>query len=395
MSKLTLKDINLSGKKVIMRVDFNVPMKDQQITDDTRIKSSLESIRYLLAKNASIILMSHLGRPKGKKDPSFSLTPIAKRLSTLLKTDVIMAKDCIGEKVDTLKKELKPTQILLLENLRFYEEETKPFKDPSFAKKLSSYADIYVNDAFATCHRKHSSTYEIANFFPKTACLGFLIEREITALDPLIHQTPHPFFAIIGGAKISTKIGALESILKRVDKLFIGGAMAFTFFKALGHDIGNSLYEKDFLEKAKDLLHKNKIYLPKDVIIADEMTETANTKSINITEGIPDGWMGLDIGESTVIKWEKELRKSKIVFWNGPLGAFEIKKFNNGTKKIAIALSKLNSAITIIGGGDSVASIKANNLDDKMFSHLSTGGGASLEYIEHGSLPCIDILTDK
>lgn len=400
MKKLTLKDLSFQGKKALVRVDFNVPLNAQgQITDDTRIRATLPTIQYILDHGGSVILMSHLGRPEGKKDPKFSLAPCAKHLSTLLHRPVLFAPDCVGKEADTLAHSLKPGQLLLLENLRFYAAEEKPQLDPSFAEKLSRLGDIYVNDAFGTAHRAHSSTASITQFFPQKAAAGLLLEKEIEFLGSCLSQPKHPFYAIIGGAKISSKIGVLKSLLSKVDALFIGGAMAYTFLKAQGIEVGDSLCENDFITQANEFLSvaKNKkipIYLPQDIVIADHFSNDANTQIIPTNQNIPKGWQGMDIGPTTIKSWEKALTNASMVFWNGPLGVFEMPRFAKGTQAIALAIAKIPKVISIIGGGDSVAAINDIHLADR-FTHLSTGGGASLEFIEYGHLPGIDALSDK
>ncbi len=399
MDKLSIKDLDLKNKKVLMRVDFNVPLNDDgTIADDSRIKASLPSIRYVIDHDGSLILMSHMGRPKGKKDPKLSLKNCAIRLSELLNTDVIMAPDCIGEDVEELAKELKPRDVLLLENLRYYEAEEKPEKDPSFAEKLAKLGDIYVNDAFGTAHRKHSSIYTITKYFPKKSAAGFLLQKEIDYLGKCVTNPEKPFFAIVGGAKISTKIGVITNLIGKVDSLFIGGGMAYTFLKAKGIDVGKSIFEQDKVEEAKNIMKKCEekkvnLFLPMDLVIADDFKNEANHKIISTNENIPTGWEGMDIGPKTIDKWSKELEKGKTILWNGPLGVFEFPNFAKGTNAIARILSNI-SATTIVGGGDSVAAINNLNLIDK-FSHVSTGGGASLEYIEYGHLPGIEALSDK
>jgi len=390
MNKLTIRDIDLKNKKVLMRVDFNVPIKDGKITDDTRIKAALPSIEYILEQNGALILMSHLGKPKGK-DTKYSLAPCAERLSLLLNKKVIMAPDCIGPDVQKLINELKGGEVLLLENLRFYEAEEHPEKDSSFAKTLASYADVYVNDAFGTAHRAHSSTATIAQYFLNKAACGFLMEKEVNFLGMLLHNPKRPFCAIIGGAKISSKLGVVEKLLDKVDMLFIGGGMVFTFLKTQGRNIGNSIFEEDQLENAKKILAKgkNKLFLPLDIVIADEQNN--NIKIIDINESIPMGYKGLDIGPKTLDHWQKELKKAKTIFWNGPVGMYEIDKFAKGTNTLAQILATI-PATTVIGGGDSLAAISKLHLEDK-FSHLSTGGGASLEYLEYGKLPGVDALS--
>jgi len=395
MNKLTLKDLDLNGKKVLMRVDFNVPLDDAGvIVDDARIRAALPSIHYILDQGGSVILMSHLGNPKGKMD-SLSLGCVAKRLSTLLGKEVQMAPDVVGIEVEKRVVSLKKGDVLLLENLRFYEAEKKPEKDPSFAKVLSTYGEIYVNDAFGTMHRKHSSTYTITKYFPSAAAAGLLVEKEIKALSQLIEKPKRPFYAIMGGGKVSSKLGVIKELLKKVDKLFLGGGMVYTFYKAQNIPIGKSLIEEDMIEETRKILEegKDKLIFPNDLIIADNFSNLANRKTVEAIKGIPDNWQGMDVGEKTLISWEQELKDASTIFWNGPLGVFEFSNFSNGTNQLAEYLSSLQ-ATTIIGGGDSLAAINALGIG-KMFTHLSTGGGASLEYIENGYLPAIDVLTDK
>ena len=389
MTKLTLKDLSLAGKRVLMRVDFNVPMENGKITDDSRIRASLPSIRYVLDQGASLILMSHLGRPKGK-DLSASLKPCAERLSELLKKRVPMAPDCVGPEVEQLASALQPGQVLLLENLRFHPGEEAPEKDPKFVEGLAKLGDCYINDAFGTAHRAHASTAVIAKYFPGKAAMGFLIEKELEELSPLVKGPKRPFFAIIGGAKISSKIGVIKSLLNSVDGLFIGGAMAFTFLKAKGIEIGASPCEDP---KTIQDLPMGKIHLPLDLVVADAFSNDANKKIVSANEGIPSGWQGMDIGPKTMAAWSAQLQTGATIFWNGPLGVFEMANFATGTRKIAETLAHSN-AKTIIGGGDSVAAIEQMGLADR-FSHLSTGGGASLELIEFGHLPGIDALSNK
>lgn len=393
MQKLTLKELDLKGKRVLMRVDFNVPQdKTGKITDDSKIRAVLPSIEYILSQNASLILMSHLGRPK-TPDPQFSLAPCAKRLSELLKKPVLMAPDCIGSGVEKMSQQLKEGQILMLENVRFHPGEEEPEKDPGFVSALASLGDVYVNDAFGAAHRAHTSTALIAKHFPGKAAAGFLIEQEILHLEPLIHGPARPFYAIIGGAKVSTKAGVIHNLLKIVDALFIGGGMAFTFLKAQGIQIGQSLFEESEVKTAKEILSKGKqIYLPKDLIIADAFSNDAKSKTILIKEGIPAGWQGMDIGPQTIKEWSFSLQKAATVFWNGPLGVFEMSHFANGTRSIAEALAH-SKADVCVGGGDSVAAVQQMGLADK-FAHLSTGGGAALEFLEYGHLPGIDALSD-
>lgn len=398
MEKLTVQALPLKGKKVLMRVDFNVPLnKDGTIADDTRIKEAIPTIQYILDQGASVILMSHLGRPKSKRDLQFSLGICAKRLSQLLSAPVFFAPDCIGKEVEKMTQELKGGQVLLLENLRFYPAEENPDFDPTFAKQLSSLADFYVNDAFGTAHRKHSSTATIAQYFPGKAAMGLLMQKEFQFLEPLAKDPKHPFFAVVGGAKISTKMGVLKSLLDKVDEIFIGGGMAFSFFKAQGQEIGDSIFEETSLSQAREFLQISeakgvKLHLPLDLIIANAFRDDATFKIISTKEPIPKGWQGMDIGPKTIETWSRAFREATTIFWNGPLGVFEFPHFARGTKEIAKAIGGLN-ATKIVGGGDSVAAI--NNLGiQKQFSHLSTGGGAALEFLEFGHLPGIDALSN-
>ncbi len=396
MKKLQLQDLDPQGKKVLVRVDFNVPLsKDGSVVDDTRIRESLPTIQYILKSGGSAILMSHLGRPKGTPDPQFSLIPCAKALSKLLGIPVQMAEDCIGEKVEKIASDLKPGQVLLLENLRFHPAEEKPSIDPTFAKKLARLGDIYVNDAFGTAHRMHASTAAIAQYFPGKSAAGFLMLKEIHFLSSLLNPK-RPFYAIIGGAKISTKMGVLKSLLSKTDGIFIGGGMAFTCYLAQGIKIGNSIHEDDQIPVATEFLKacdekKIPCWLPEDLIIADAFRDDAQSQCITASQGIPDGWQGMDIGPETVEKWSTILKNAETIFWNGPLGVFEFPHFAKGTEQIAKVLSSLK-AITVIGGGDSVAAVHQLGLISS-FTHVSTGGGASLEFIEYGHLPGIEALT--
>jgi phosphoglycerate kinase len=399
MDKLSIEDLDLKNKKVLMRVDFNVPLDENaKIVDDTRIKAALKSINYVLDQGGSLILMSHLGRPKGKKDPKFSLKPVSDRLSKLLNKKVIFANDCIGSEVEKLAANLKQGEILLLENLRFYEAEEKPGLDPSFAKKIASLGDVFINDAFGTAHRKHSSTYEITKFFPKNSAAGFLMEKEIEFLGGLLKKPKKPFYAIIGGKKISTKIKIIENLSKKVDGIFIGGAMAFTFFKALGYEIGDSLVEIDQIDNAKKIMQHCKennvlLKLPEDIVIADNFSNNAKIKTIFPKDGIEKGFTGMDAGPKTIESWKNLLKEAKTIFWNGPLGVFEFPNFAIATNAIANILKDLD-ATTVIGGGDSLSAINNLGIGEK-FTHLSTGGGASLEYLENGSLPAIEALSNN
>ena len=381
-----------------MRVDFNVPLnKDGSISDDTRLRESLPSIQYILQAGGSAILMSHLGRPKNGPDPQFSLAPCAKALSKLLGRPVLMAEDCVGPIVEKMIHNLQPGHVLLLENVRFYPAEEKPSSDPLFAKQLAALGDIYVNDAFGAAHRSHSSTSTIAQFFPGKAAAGLLLQKEISFLGHLLTHPKRPFYALIGGAKISSKMGVLKSLISKVDGIFIGGGMAFTAFQAQGLNIGNSIHEDDQVPIAAEFLKecaKRQVpcWLPTDLVIADDFREDAHTKIITVANGIPDGWQGMDIGPQTLTEWKNTLQSAGTVFWNGPPGVFEFPAFAKGTEEIARTLSSLK-ATTIVGGGDSVAAINRLHLASK-FTHVSTGGGASLEYIEFGHLPGIDALSD-
>ena len=394
MNKKTVKDIDLKGKKVFVRCDFNVPMDEKQnITDNTRIVAALPTIKYLLEQDCKIILASHLGRPKGEVKPEFSLAPVAKELSKLLNKEVIMAKDVIGEDATNKAENLKEGEIMLLENVRFHREETD--NDPEFAKKLASMAEVYVNDAFGAAHRAHASTAGIAQYLP--AVSGFLIEKELKFLGDALNNPERPFVAILGGAKVSDKIGVIDSLLEKVDTLIIGGGMAYTFFKAQGYEVGKSLCELDKLELAKELMEKAKtkgvkLMLPVDTKIGKEFKEDTESKTVKYTE-IPADWEGFDIGKETIKMFTEELKKAKTVVWNGPLGLFEFSQFAIGTNAIAKVLSEID-ATTIIGGGDSAAAVEKAGLADKM-THISTGGGASLEFLEGKKLPGIEALLDK
>ena len=394
MNKKTVKDIDLKGKKVFVRCDFNVPMdENQNITDNTRIKAALPTIKYLLEQNCKIILASHLGRPKGEVKPEYSLKPVAKELSKLLGKEVIMANDVIGEDATTKAENLKEGEIMLLENVRFHREETD--NDPEFAKKLASMAEIFVNDAFGTAHRAHASTTGIADYIPGVA--GFLIEKELKFLGNAINNPERPFVAILGGAKVSDKIGVIDSLLDKVDTLMIGGGMAYTFFKAQGYNVGNSLCEVEKTDLALQAMEKAKskgvkLLLPIDTKVGKEFKPDTESKTVAWTE-IPDEWEGFDIGEKTIEMFKNELQSAKTVIWNGPLGLFEFDQFAIGTNEIAKTLANLD-ATTIIGGGDSAAAVTKAGLADKM-THISTGGGASLEFLEGKKLPGIECLQDK
>jgi phosphoglycerate kinase len=397
--KLSIQDLPLAGKRVIIRVDFNVPLnKDGTIADDTRIRESVPTIEYALKNGAGVILMSHMGRPKSKQEIQYSLGICAKKLAQLISAPVMFAPDCLGKDVEKQAQELKGGQVLLLENLRYYPAEENPSIDPNFAKELAKLGDFYVNDAFAAAHRSHSSTAIIDQYFPAKAAMGFLMQKEISFLEPLIKNPKHPFYVLIGGAKVSSKVGVLKSVLKKVDALYIGGGMAFTFLKAQGLEIGDSIFEESSLKEAemviKSCIERGiPLNLPVDLVIADGFRNDATFKTIDIIEGIPKGWMGMDIGPKTVQNWSFSIKEAATIFWNGPFGVFEFPHFARGTQEMAKGMAHL-SATTIVGGGDSVAAINRLGLAPQ-FTHVSTGGGASLEYLELGYLPGIEALSDK
>mgnify|MGYP003624589399 CR=1 FL=1 len=386
----TIDSYNFSDKKAIIRVDFNVPLNEQfEITDDTRIRAALPTIKKVLDGNGSAILMSHLGRPKGK-DEKFSLKHIVAHLSKSIGVEVKFADDCIGESAKTMAAELKPGEVLLLENLRYYDEEKKG--DEAFAKKLSGLADLWINDAFGTAHRAHASTAVIAKFFPEAKMFGYVMEGELSSVDKVLKDTKRPLTAIVGGAKVSSKIEIIKTLMSKVDHLIIGGGMTFTFVKAMGGNIGNSLVEVDKLEVAREILssaeeNNVKLHLSPDALVADAFSNDANTK-VCAVDKIPDGWMGLDIAETSIANFKKVIEESKTILWNGPVGVFEMDTFAKGTKAIADAIvtATEKGAFSLIGGGDSVAAINKYNLADKV-SYVSTGGGALLEYIEGKELP--------
>jgi len=398
VSKKTVADLSasdLSGKRVLVRVDFNVPLDNGSITDDTRIRAALPTIEDLTSKGAKVILTSHFGRPKGQVNESMRLTPVAARLSELLGKPVKKFDDCIGDEVIQGVAELQNGDVALLENVRFYAEEED--NNPEFAKKLAAVADLYVNDAFGTAHRAHASTEGVTHYLPSVA--GYLIEKELKFLQGAIEEPLRPLAAIVGGSKVSSKIGVIEALLDKCDKLLLGGGMIFTFYKARGLNVGNSLVEEDKLELARALEAKAKekgvaFLLPTDVIVADKFAPDAEAKTVSIND-IPDGWMGLDIGPDSIKVFQEALGDCKTVIWNGPMGVFEFEKFAAGTKAIALTLADLTKegAITIIGGGDSVAAVEQLNLGEQM-SHISTGGGASLELLEGKVLPGIAALND-
>lgn len=385
---------DFSGKRALIRVDFNVPLDKEtmEVTDDTRIRAAAKTIQHILKKGGSVVLMSHLGRPKDASDDHFSLRHIIAHTSKVLGVKVAFGGDCIGEQALEMSKNLPAGEVMMLENVRFYKQETTGTE--SFAEALSKHGDVYVNDAFGTAHRAHASTTVVAKFFPNDKMFGFLIEDEIKSVDKVLNSTEKPLTAIVGGAKVSSKITIIEQLLDKVDNLIVGGGMAYTFVKATGGKVGNSLVEDDFLPMALDIIKKAKdkgvnLYIPVDTIIADTFSNDANRKEVAIGE-IPDGWMGLDVGQQTSKDCAKIIENSKLILWNGPMGVFEMENFQAGTKAVADAIVAATSkgAFSLIGGGDSVAAINKFNLADKV-SYVSTGGGAMLEYLEGIELPGI------
>ncbi|RSC94845.1 phosphoglycerate kinase [Tenacibaculum singaporense] len=391
----TLNDFNFENKKALIRVDFNVPLNDSfEVTDDTRIQAAKPTIIKILEDGGSCVLMSHLGRPKGKED-QFSLRHIVSKVTEVLGVQVKFVDDCIGSVVEEAVTNLKSGEVLLLENLRFYPEEKAG--DVAFTEQLAKWGDVYVNDAFGTAHRAHASTAIIAQFFPENKCFGNLLATEIESIDKVLNNSEKPVTAILGGAKVSSKIGVIENIIEKVDHIIVGGGMTFTFIKALGGKIGNSLVEDDKLELALEILTKAKennteIHLPVDAVIADAFSNDANTQVVDTNE-IPDGWMGLDCGSKTVEKFAEVIAKSKTILWNGPLGVFEMEKFAQGTIGLGNAIDEAtkNGAFSLVGGGDSVAAVKQFGFADKV-SYVSTGGGAMLEMLEGRTLPGIEAI---
>jgi phosphoglycerate kinase len=390
LKKKTVRDVSVNGWQVLMRVDFNVPIKNGKVGEDTRIRAALPTIQYLIEQKAMIVLCSHLGRPKGGPDPVFSLAPVAEHLGKLLNKKVVFASDCVGPAAEGAVAELKPGEVALLENTRFHPEEEK--NDMAFAQRLAMLGKIYVNDAFGSAHRAHASTEGVAHYLPGVA--GFLMEKEIEFLDKAANDPDHPYIVILGGAKISDKIGVITNLLKKCEKLLIGGGMANTFLKAKGLAVGDSLVEDGSLETAKKLMAESgdKLVLPEDVVIADKFDAAAAAKTVAVN-AVPAGWRILDIGPATIRKYAAALKGAKLVVWNGPMGVFEFPNFAKGTRELAQAVAACG-AITVVGGGDSVAAITEAGLAEKI-THISTGGGASLEFLEGKLLPGITILQDK
>jgi phosphoglycerate kinase len=390
---LDLRDEELSGKRVLVRVDFNVPIKNGAITDDRRIREALPTIKYLMEKGAKVILVSHLGRPKGFQD-DLRLDPVAKRLSELLSKPVKKLNDCIGEEVEKEVANMNPGDVVLLENIRFYKEEEA--NDPEFAKKLAKLADLYVNDAFGTAHRAHASTAGVANYIPGVA--GLLMKKEIEIMGKALENPDRPFVCILGGAKVSDKIGVIKNLVNKVDVLLIGGGMMFTFLKAMGYEIGKSILEEDKLDLAKDLMSLAKekgvkFVLPVDAVVVKEIKEDAPTTVKDVDKFDKDD-IGVDIGPKTIDLFREEIMKAKTIIWNGPMGIFEIPAFANGTKKVAEAIAENKNCVSIVGGGDTAAAVQLFGLEEK-FTHISTGGGASLEFLEGKVLPGVAVLQDK
>lgn len=390
MNKRSVRDLDVRDKRVLVRVDFNVPIKDGKVTDDTRIKRALPTIRYLLSEGAHPVLISHLGRPKGERDPKYAMDPVAEHLEGLLGAPVLKLDAAVGPEVEDELENWNGEGVVLLENSRFYTGETK--NDPELARHLANLADVYVNDAFGAAHRAHATTVGIAECLPAAA--GLLLVEEIDYLDSVLKTPERPFVAILGGAKVSDKLGVIESLLGVADSLLIGGAMCFTFFKAKGLEVGNSLVEDDYLEEAKRLVDEagDKLLLPADVVIVEKMEAGAESRVVEV-DGIPEGWMGLDVGPATVESFRERISAAKTIFWNGPMGVFEIDAFAKGTEGVARAVAE-SGATSVVGGGDSVAAVTKLGLEDEM-SFISTGGGASLEYVEGKELPGVAALPDK
>lgn len=394
----TIDDLQLSAKRVLIRVDFNVPLNDNlQITDDSRMRAAVPTIKKILQEGGSVILMSHLGRPKEGPEDKFSLRHLKDHLHKLLETDVQFADDCIGDTAKQMADNLKPGEVLLLENLRFYKEETKG--DEAFAKKLANLADVYVNDAFGTAHRAHASTTIVAKFFTENKAFGYIMANELANINKVLHDTKKPYVAIIGGAKVSTKIDIIRNLLDKADELIIGGGMMFTFIKAKGGKIGNSMCEDDYLETAREIISTArekgiKIHIPMDAIVAEEFSNDTNTKEVN-ADNIPEGWLGMDIGKESINKFSTVIQHANTILWNGPMGVFEMSNFAGGTKAIAEAIAEATSrgAFSLVGGGDSVAAVSQMGLADEV-GYVSTGGGALLEYMEGQILPGIQAINE-
>ena len=391
MNKKTIRDVDVSGRRVLVRVDFNVPLENGAVSDDTRIRAALPTIQYLVDREAKAVLCSHLGRPKGKPDPAYSLGPVGVRLSQLLGREVRTAPDCVGPVVQDMVSAMPPGGVLLLENLRFHREEEA--NEAGFARALASLADVYVDDAFGSAHRAHASTAGVAKHLPAVA--GFLMERELNFLGRALTDPARPFVAILGGAKVSDKIAVIENLLGKVDRLLIGGGMANTFLRAQGKEVGQSLVETDKLDVAGDLLQKGmgKLALPVDVVIADQFDARALSRTV-AADAVPSGWRILDIGTKAVGQFKEHLRGARTVVWNGPMGVFEMAPFAAGTFAIARALAELSGATTIVGGGDSAAAVEQAGVGERI-THISTGGGASLEFLEGRELPGVAVLQDK
>lgn len=393
MNKKSVRDVDVSGRRVLVRVDFNVPLKDARVTDDTRIRAAMPTIQYLMGEGARVILASHLGRPKGKAAPEFSLAPAAKRLGELLQRGVPLAPDCVGPAARAAVDQLKDGDVLLLENVRFHPEEEK--NDPAFARQLADLADIFVNDAFGSAHRAHASTAGVADYLPAVA--GFLMQKEIEVMGKALANPERPFVAILGGAKVSDKMGVIENLLGKVDVLIVGGGMANTFLKANGHEMGKSLVEEDKVDLARELMRRAaekgvQLMLPTDLVVAEEF-KADSPNQIIWPQNMPGGWTAVDIGPDAVGEFSREILRAKTVVWNGPMGVFEMEPFAKGTFGVAEAVARVDG-VTIVGGGDSVAAVEKAGVADRI-THISTGGGASLEFLEGIELPGVACLQDK